>query len=145
MRGQEEEGRAYSGDRFQQSPEKNWRIENLALLCFIQVLSHPSKRAGKSFLHFSFNLVAPNNPLTYLGLTEAEIGIICERLRVSLRVCAEGEGVEEAKRGKRYLDLLIRLTFADADNGGRRGAEILKDLLVHLFQLLVRSSHHRQP
>ena len=129
INGPEEEGRAYSGDRFQQNPEENSRIENLALLSFIQVLSHPSRRAGKSFLHFSSSLVAPNNPLASLGFTEAEMGIICERLLASLRVCTEGEGVEEAKRGKRYLDLLTRLTSADADNGGRQGEEVLRSLL----------------
>ena len=129
IKGPEEEGRAYSGDRFQQNPEQNWRIENLALLSFIQVLSPPSRRAGKSFLHFSSSLSISNNPLATLGLTETEVGMMCDRLFASLRVCAEGDGVEEAKKGKRYLDLLIRLTSADAGNAGGRGEEVGRELL----------------
>ena len=140
IKGPEEEGRAYSGDRFQQNPEENWRIESLALLSFLEVLSPPSRRAGKSFLQFSPSPLASNNPLASLSLTEAEVGIICERLLSSLRVCAEGDGVEEAKRGKRYLDLLTRLTSANADNWGGRGEEITRELLQ--LGLSSQSSQH---
>ena len=138
IKGSEEEGRAYSGDRFQQDPEQNCRIENLALLSYLHVLSAPSRRAGKSFLHFSPSPPLSSSSLASLGFTETDKGMICERLLASLQICADGEGVDDAKRGQRYLDLLVRLTSTEDDNSGRR-----REVAKKLFQLGL-ASHSSQ-